>query len=257
MGYFRRMATVEPADPASPTVSVIIPVVADYEALTRLVEELQGSSCPPDEIIVVDGGTSARCRSIARRYRLVYVSTRAGRGHQLHAGALRASGDVLWFLDPDASPPDEGVHLIREQHRSGSAGGYFPVRFRGPPAWYKSVVAWSLNAGTRLGTPDGNQALFASRQVYDTTAGFADTPLFPEVALVRALRQRGSFAGVAADVGVSPHPWERDGWIWRTLQQHVLALACRAGISPRRLVREYRPLDDGLDLHPENQHPEN
>ena len=62
--------------------------------------------------MIVDGGASAGCRSIARRFRCVYIGTRAGRGHQLHAGALRACGDVLWFLHADAEPPvdDEVGH---------------------------------------------------------------------------------------------------------------------------------------------------
>ncbi len=246
---FRRLPA--PADPAAPVVSVIIPTVADYEALARLLNRLRGCTSPPDEIVVVDGGSSARCRSLARRYRCVYVNTRAGRGHQLHAGALRASGDVLWFLHPDASPPANGISLIRDQHRAGSAGGYFRLRFRGRRAWYKSLVAWTINTGNGFATPDGSQSLFASRQAYDATGGFADTPLFPEAPLMRALREHGAFVGLDAAVGISPRPWEQDGWLWRTLRNQSLALACRVGIPARRLVREYRPLGN-VNLHPES-----
>jgi glycosyltransferase involved in cell wall biosynthesis len=76
--------------------------------LTRLLDRLRSLPAPPDEIVIVDGGSSAGRRSLARRFHCVYVGTRAGRGHQLHAGALRASGDVLWFLHADAEPPWTG-----------------------------------------------------------------------------------------------------------------------------------------------------
>ena len=69
------------SDAAGPSVSVIIPVVADNEALARLLNRLHGLENPPDEIVVVDGGASSACRSLARRFSCVYVSARRGRGH--------------------------------------------------------------------------------------------------------------------------------------------------------------------------------
>jgi rSAM/selenodomain-associated transferase 2 len=230
------------SDPAVPAVSVVIPVVADNEALARLLSRLRALDAPPDEIVIVDGGSSAGCRSLARRFRCVYVGTRAGRGHQLHAGALRASGDVLWFLHADAEPPATGVAEIRRRHLAGASGGFFTFRFAGASTWYKSLLARLINWRTRFGTPYGDQGLFAGRAAYDAAGGFADTPLFEEVPLVRALRQRGQFTRVDLDIGVSPRRWERDGWLWRSTGNRLLALAYMAGVSPRRLARRYQPL---------------
>jgi len=234
--------SVASTDSSTPAVSVVIPVVADNEVLARLLERLWSLPVPPDEIVIVDGGASAGCRSIARRFRCVYVGTRAGRGHQLHAGALRASGDVLWFLHADAEPPDDGVLLIRGRHLTGAPGGFFAVRFTGPSTWYKRLLARLINWRTRFGTPYGDQGLFVARVAYDAVGGFADTPLFEEVPLVRSLRKRGPFARVAADIGVSPRRWERDGWLWRSLHNRLLALAYTLGIPPHRLARRYQPL---------------
>lgn len=235
-------ATTAASDAGLPMVSVVIPVIGDNEMLARLLARLRGLPVPPDEIVIVDGGSSAGCRSLARRFRCVYVGTRAGRGHQLHAGALRASGDVLWFLHADAEPPEDGVTLIRARHLSGAAGGFFTFRFAGEATWYKRVLARMINWRTRFGTPYGDQGLFASRATYDAVGGFADTPLFEEVPLVRALRRRGTFTRVAAHIGVSPRRWERDGWLWRSAGNRLLALAYMAGVPPRRLARRYQPL---------------
>jgi len=235
-------ATTAARDAGPPMVSVVIPVIGDNEMLARLLARLRGLPEPPDEIVIVDGGSSAGCRSLARRFRCVYVGTRAGRGHQLHAGALRASGDVLWFLHADAEPPEDGVTLIRARHLSGAAGGFFTFRFAGEATWYKHLLARMINWRTRFGTPYGDQGLFASRATYDAVGGFADTPLFEEVPLVRALRRHGRFTRVAANIGVSPRRWERDGWLWRSAGNRLLALAYMAGVPPRRLARRYQPL---------------
>jgi rSAM/selenodomain-associated transferase 2 len=231
---------------------VIIPVVADNETLTRLLNRLHNAEHLPDEIVIVDGGASSACRSLARRFSCMYVSTRRGRGHQLHAGALRASGDILWFLHADAVPPDNALALIRAQYTTGSAGGYFSFRFTGTDTWYKSTLAQLINLRARFGTPYGDQGLFASRTAYDAAGGFADVPLFEEVALVRTLRRQGSFACMPADIGVSPRRWERDGWIRRTLGNRLLALGHALGIPPQRLARRYEPLGgpDKADDHP-------
>lgn len=227
---------------AMPAVSVIIPVIGDNEMLERLLGRLRGLPVAPDEIVIVDGGSSAGCRSLARRFRCVYVGTRAGRGHQLHAGALRASGDVLWFLHADAEPPEDGVGQIRTRYLAGAAGGFFSFRFAGNVTWYKRALAQLINWRTRFGTPYGDQGLFVGRSTYDAVGGFADTPLFEEVPLVRALRQRGEFTRLAAEIGVSPRRWERDGWLRRSAGNRLLALAYMAGVPPRRLARRYQPL---------------
>lgn len=240
------------SDAVGPSVSVIIPVVADNEALARLLNSLYKLENPPDEIVVVDGGASSSCRSLARRFSCVYVNARRGRGHQLHAGALRASSDILWFLHADASPPDNALALIRAQHTAGSAGGYFNFRFTGTGTWYKSALACLINLRARFGTPYGDQGLFAARSAYDAAGGFADVPLFEEVPLVRALRRQGSFACMPAGIGVSPRRWERDGWIRRTLANRLLALGYTLGIPPYRLARRYQPLNatDETDIRP-------
>ncbi|MEO7385459.1 MAG: TIGR04283 family arsenosugar biosynthesis glycosyltransferase [Gammaproteobacteria bacterium] len=232
----------DPPEPPLPAVSVIIPVVGDNEKLARLLHRLRSLPVAPDEIVIVDGGSSAGCRSLARRFRCVYVGTRHGRGRQLHAGALRASGDVLWFLRADAEPPADGVSLIRGRHLAGAAGGYFTFRFAGEATWYKRLLARLINWRTRFGTPYGDQGLFVERTAYDAVGGFADTPLFEEVPLVRALRRRGDFTRVAEDIGVSPRRWERDGWLWRSVANRLLVMAYMAGVPPRRLARRYQPL---------------
>ena len=222
------------------TVSVVIPVLDDLESLTTTVKEFRSAKTCPDEIIVIDGGGDSHCASLALQYHCVYLRTRPGRGHQLHAGARCASSDVIWFLHADAHPPVAAIELIREQIAAGAVGGYFRFRFAGKQTWYKRLLAWLINIRTRFGVPYGDQGLFIRRSSYAATGGFPDAPLFEEVSLVKAARSDGRFVEIDKPISVSPRRWEQDGWLRRTLANRLLALGYILGISPRILARRYR-----------------
>jgi rSAM/selenodomain-associated transferase 2 len=222
------------------TVSVVIPVLDDLEALTRTLEAFRSAKIDPDEIIIIDGSRDSECAGLALKYHCIYLRTRAVRGHQLHAGARCASGDVIWFLHADAHPPVSAITLIRDQIAAGAVGGYFRFHFAGEQTWYKRLLAWLINVRTRFGVPYGDQGLFIHTSSYAATGGFADAPLFEEVTLVKAARGHGRFVEIDAPIGVSPRRWERDGWLKRTLANRLLALGYMLGISPRTLARRYR-----------------
>jgi len=228
------------------TVSLVIPTLDDHRALTHLLGRVRDMRDRPNETIVVDGGDDAACAATCRQHACIRLRTRPGRGHQLHAGAMRASGDVIWFLHADADPAPDAIANILAHVESGAVGGYFRFRFSGPPAWRKSALAMLINFRCRIGVPYGDQGLFIRREVYAATRGFPDTPLFEEVPLIRAARQAGRFDAVDAPLDVSPRRWERDGWLHRTLHNRLLAFGYMLGVPPERLARRYadaRPAD--------------
>lgn len=223
----------------APRVSVVIPVLDDCVSLAALLDSLTRVAERPTEIIVVDGGSNTQCRDAALRHGAVYLPTSPGRGRQLHAGALRANGDVLWFLHADATPPASGVRAIREALAAGACGGYFRFGFSGERRWFKRVLAALINWRCRIGVPYGDQGLFVARDAYEAVGGFAPVPLFEEVPLIRALRRRGRFDCRGETIGVSPRRWERDGWLRRSFANRALAVGYLLGISPERLARSY------------------
>jgi rSAM/selenodomain-associated transferase 2 len=229
------------AEPAA--VSVVIPVLGDAAPLARLVGQLRALTPPPAEVLVVDGAGSAQCCALCAREGAAYTATRAGRGHQLHHGAMRSRGDVLWFVHADAEVPGGAVAAIRAAIAAGAAGGHFRFRFAGAPAWHKALLAALINLRARYGVPYGDQGIFATRAAYAAAGGFPDVPLFEEVELVKGLRRAGRFVTVRAAIGVSPRRWERDGWLRRTLENRLLALAYMAGVRPERLAARYRGAD--------------
>ncbi len=221
-------------------ISIVIPVLGDTPALATLLDALQVLDDEPLEVIVVDGADHPAVAECCRRHDCIYMKTRAGRGHQLHTGALRASGTVIWFLHADADPTLDSIESIRRAVRAGAIGGYFRFRFTGRPAWHKSLITTLVNIRCRFGTPYGDQGLFFRKADYLQAGGFPDTALFEEVPLVRAARAAGRFVALDAPIGVSPRHWERDGWIRRTLGNRLLAIGYMFGLSPDTLARYYR-----------------
>jgi hypothetical protein len=155
-------------------------------------------------------------------------------------GARSAEAPVLWFLHADAEPPLEGLNAITSVLAEGAEGGHFRFSFAGPPRWYKRLLATGVNLRTRLGGISyGDQGLFARKDVYIECGGFADQPLFEEVALVKKLNSRGKSRALDPAIGVSPRRWERDGWCRRTVQNRRMAFAYMRGVSAERLAAGY------------------
>ena len=99
-----------PRPGAAPTVprsiSVVIPAYNARRTVGTVIEALQAQEPPPDEIIVVDDGSTDGTGSLAERLGARVVRTEGG----VYAGGARnrgwdaATGDVVVFLDADSVP---------------------------------------------------------------------------------------------------------------------------------------------------------
>jgi rSAM/selenodomain-associated transferase 2 len=226
------------------SISVVIPVLNDLAALTILLQRLRCLQPGIDEIVVVDASISHDCRQLCDTYNAKYLDAEPNRGTQLGLGAKYATGDILWFLHADSSPPAESGSLIREHIAAGHSSGYFHFGFDGTPRWYKNWLQIAINLRARFGIPYGDQGLFVEKSAYKRAGGHTATPLFEEVALIKQLRHKHSCTPVAATIGVSSRRWERDGWLQRSLHNRYLAVAFALGVAPERLARQYgqRPM---------------
>lgn len=229
--------------PLAASVTVVVPVLGDSEALRALLARLRAGEPPPDNVIVVSGRPDEAVAAICREHGCEYLEAAANRGAQLDRGAAAATADVLWFLHADAEPPRDAVRCIRAALAAGADSGCFRFVFQGNTKWYKRVLERLVAARVRFGgIPYGDQGLFALRARYRACGGFARQPLFEEVRLVKRLRATGRFVMLDTPLKVATRRWDRDGWCYRTLHNRWLALLYAAGVPPERLVRAYRGL---------------
>jgi len=87
------------------TITVVIPVFNDARLLARCLDALESGSRLPDEIVVVDNGSSDDSAAVARaRGARVVVEPRRGIAPASAAGFDAARGDLLARIDADCVP---------------------------------------------------------------------------------------------------------------------------------------------------------
>ncbi|QEW00533.1 glycosyltransferase family 2 protein [Microbacterium caowuchunii] len=158
---------VDALPPRAGTVSVVIPVKDDGAALERCLRALGYQTRPPDEVIVVDNGSSDTSADVARRGGAVVVSCATpGIPAASAAGYDRASGDLILRLDADCIPDPRWVEACTNVFRDrpelvACTGG---ARFTdGPRLLRRPLAAAYLTAYVLATTPAlGHRPLFGS-----------------------------------------------------------------------------------------------
>jgi rSAM/selenodomain-associated transferase 2 len=219
-------------------ISVIVPVLNEEMSIAATLIELQ--RLKPDEMIVVDGGSSDETREICQRFGVESYPSRPGRAAQMNFGAQRATGDVLVFLHADTRLPLSAFDDIRAALQDSKVlGGRFDLQLDNPRPLLK-LVGLMISLRSRLSkVGTGDQAIFVRREIFQELGGYPDIPLMEDVAFSRLLKRRGAVACLRSRVISSARRWEMDG-IWRTiLKMWTLKTLYLLGISPVRLKRYY------------------
>jgi rSAM/selenodomain-associated transferase 2 len=219
-------------------ISVIVPVFNEEKSLAANLMELQ--RLKPEEIIVVDGGSSDRTREICQRFGVELYGSRRGRATQMNFGVQRAGGDVLLFLHADTRLPPTAFDDIRAALRDRKVlGGRFDLQLDNPRPLLR-LIGFMISLRSRLSkVGTGDQALFVRREIFAELGGYPDIPLMEDVAFSRALKRRGVVACLHSRVVSSARRWEMDGICRTVLKMWTLKTLYLLGISPVRLKRYY------------------
>jgi len=221
--------------------SIIIPVLNEAQALPCLLESLLPLRRSAVEVIIVDGGSGDGTAAIAESAGFCLLRSAPGRARQMNAGAMAATGDVLLFLHADTVlPADAGQLIIGALQQTHRCWGRFDVRIHGRP-WMLRLVATLMNRRSRLtGIATGDQAMFMTREAFESVGGFPQQPLMEDIELSRRLLTVSRPACIAQRVIASGRRWESQG-VWRTIfLMWRLRWAYWRGVSPERLRESYR-----------------
>jgi rSAM/selenodomain-associated transferase 2 len=219
-------------------ISIVIPVLNEEKTLAAAVAALQ--ELKPDELIIVDGGSTDRTPQICAAARATVIHCSRGRGLQMNAGARQAIGDILLFVHADTRLPASALDDIRTAMRDPEyAGGRFDVALDGSH-WMIPLIGALISLRSRLTqVATGDQAIFVRRDAFETIGGYPDIPLMEDVAFSRALKRRGKIACLRSRVITSARRWEMAG-VWQTiLKMWWLKSLYLFGIPPKRLKRYY------------------
>lgn len=191
------------------------------------------------ELLVVDGGSTDGTASLASPFARVITSA-AGRGGQLNAGAAQATGEVLWFVHADTAPDPAALSQIHHALKDSQvAGGGLTLRFDASNLGLR-YLSWTSNArARRLHWIFGDQAMFVRRGVFDALGGFAELPLMEDLEFSRRLVRRGRLVVVPATSTASARRFAEHG-VWRMVAfMQWLKVLYFVGVDPAEIALRY------------------
>lgn len=219
-------------------VSIIVPTLNEEAQIVETLAALQCLS-GDKEIIVADGGSTDRTADLAAEQAVTVIHCIRGRGQQLHAGALQAEGDVLWFVHADTLPPAHALEAMRGALDDASiVGGNFGLRFGGRSRSARRLTAiypWLR----RLGLCYGDSGIFVRKDVYAEIGGFAPIALFEDLDLLRRLRRMGRFVHLPCHLVTSSRRFERRNFAAVWIHWSALQVLYWCGVPPNLLARYY------------------
>jgi rSAM/selenodomain-associated transferase 2 len=222
------------------TLSIIVPVLDEAAGIVEALAALAALRTRGVEVIVVDGGSEDGTAELARPHCDRLVRAARGRARQMNAGAAVARGEVLLFLHADTHlPHDADREVLAAIEEARRVWGRFDVQIAGKSPML-AVIATMMNARSRLtGIATGDQAMFATRQAFDSVGGFPDIALMEDIALSRRLKALSRPVCLHTRATTSGRRWERHGVARTILTMWALRTAYFLGADPDRLARYY------------------
>ncbi len=223
--------------------SIITPVLNEEEnilAFLAHIDDLEG----PLEVIVVDGGSTDNTRAALEAAagscsrRIVVISSPAGRGVQMNAGARHATGTVLLFLHVDCRiPPDAPDAIRRALEREGAIGGGFRHAFASRDPLLSLTSRFGNLLAARTQTFFGDFGIFIEKEAFFEIGGYEPLPYLEDVEFSRAARRHGRLVQVDRPIIVSPRRYLRKGKCRLSAVYILVMLLNLAGIRPKRFIR--------------------
>jgi glycosyltransferase involved in cell wall biosynthesis len=206
--------------------SVVIPALNEERYLGRLLSDIRRQSLRPEEIIVVDAGSSDATVRIAERSpatRVLHGEPPVARGRNL--GGYRAKGDLIFFLDADTRLPQSFFEdFVGEFERRGldiACPRYLPYN---STLTIRAIHAfWNVLLRVFERTlPSGAGHCIALRgDLFRESRGFDPSLKFDDIELVRRLSKGARFGFVGTNVFFSDRRYREVG-ILRTFLSHLL-----------------------------------
>jgi hypothetical protein len=230
----------ERTDLSSRRISVIIPALNEEGTVGRAIESARVGGIDA-EIIVVDGGSTDKTKSIAASLGVRVVESSPPRSRQANDGARAARGDVLLFMHADTRLPRHYErHIYDILGGPGAVAGAFRLGIDGKARSFR-LVEYMANIRSRaLQMPYGDQGLFVPRDLFYEIGGYPEIPIMDDYELIRRLRKRGT-VGIAPVAAItSARRWQRLGVFRTTLINQIIIIAYVLGVSVEKIARWYR-----------------
>ena len=188
-------------------VSVIIPARDEEQNLPVLLGSLNRQSPPPEEIIVVDDGSTDRTAELARAAGARVIASEPlpdgwrGKAWACQQGADTATHDTLIFMDADTRFEADGLQSVcgEFEKRGGALSLAAFQTLKKPSEQLSAFFIWVMTAGSELFGP----FLMVSKSDYQKAGGHAavKNQVLENVHLAAEFRAAGVSVGSLSGVG--------------------------------------------------------
>jgi glycosyltransferase involved in cell wall biosynthesis len=205
--------------------SVVIPALNEERHLGQLLSDIQCQSRMPDEVIVVDAGSSDATVRIAKRSQAVVLHGEPPVARGRNLGGYGAKGDLIFFLDADTRLPEtffeEFVCEVECRDLDIACPRYLP--HDSTPTIRAIHTFWNVVLKASESTlPSGaGHCIALRRELFRESRGFDTSLKFDDIELVRRLSKGKRFGIVGESAFVSDRRYREEG-ILRTFLLHLL-----------------------------------
>ena len=200
-----------------PTISVVIPTLNEATRIGDLLRALKSQTISA-QIIVADGESDDETARVVGEFADVELLICArGVARQRNAGAQRASGELLVFLDADDVPPPQFLENVARTYRKLPFAVACPWFVAHDGNWATKTIYAGFNIGFWLGQSTlrlgSGVCLIAPRAAFLSCGGFDESlHLGEDVQLIRKLCPRyGLHRQLLVRLGTSGRRFEHQG----------------------------------------------
>lgn len=194
-----------------PSLTLVIPNRNGSATIARCLEAACAAGLSAQEIVVVDDGSTDASVEIVLRYpcTLVRLDRHAGAGAARNAGAMRASGEYLFFIDADCLLLERTLDAVRSavrEHAGAVIGGTYTMLPADRDFFSKFQSVFIHYHETRRPEPDyiAGHALVIRAETFRASGGFPEKflPIIEDVELSHRLRRSGQRLVMAPEIQV-------------------------------------------------------
>jgi len=182
-------------------ISVIIPNRNGAGTIRRCLEAVCSSSYDNYEVIVVDDASEDESVDIIREFpcTLVQIDNHSGAACARNRGALRSSGDILFFIDADCLVREDTLALVNYALQSGGTdiiGGTYTM-IPADPGFFSTFQSIFVHYSEtkRLSDPDyvATHAMAIRAETFRASGGFREDflPIIEDVEFSHRLKKAG------------------------------------------------------------------
>jgi glycosyltransferase involved in cell wall biosynthesis len=142
-------------EPATPLVSVVVPIFNEERTLAQVVDELIALGLRLEILLVNDGSTDGSPREMARlaerhpQVRALHQPSNRGKGAAVRRGIDESTGDIVLIQDADLEYSPKDIPALIDPLVTGKADAVFGTRLRGGAHAQRAHLFWHY-AGNRF-----------------------------------------------------------------------------------------------------------